>query len=83
MSIFGPDDDENVVSTKKYAGQHKHSLNVQAIGRYIVWYDEAEEKRIYYSVRARKNIDLDTGRLIEIKNEENDGLAYKLHPSSA
>ena len=69
MSIFGPEDEKNVVSTNKYPDhRHEHGLNVQAIGRYIVWYNEAEEKYIYYSVRSRKNVDIDTGRLIEIKN---------------
>ena len=69
MSIFGPGDEKDVVSTKKYVDRrHEHGLNVRAIGRYIVWYNEAEEKYIYYSVRARRNIDIDTGRLIEIKN---------------
>ena len=71
MSIFGPlCDDENVV-TKVYVDQavkHEHSLNVQAIGRYIVWYDEAENKQIYYSVRSKKNVDLESGKLLEIKN---------------
>ena len=51
MSIFGPEDDGNVIAVAK---EHGHSLNVRAIGRYIVWYDEAEEKHIYYSVRAKK-----------------------------
>ena len=65
MSIFGPEGDgKDLVVAKK----HEHSLNVEAIGRYIVWYNEAEEKYIYYSVRPRKNIDIDTGKLIEIKN---------------
>ena len=65
MSIFGPEDDgKDLVVAKK----HEHSLNMRAIGRYIVWYDEADEKYIYYSVRPRKNIDIDTGKFIEIKN---------------
>ena len=70
MSIFGPLLDR-VVVTKAYvdqAAKHEHGLNVQAIGRYIVWYDEAEEKHIYYSVRAKKNVDLESGKLIEMKN---------------
>ena len=54
MSIFGPEDEKDLAVAKEYAGQHEHSLNVQAIGRYIVWNNEAEEKRFYYSVRARK-----------------------------
>jgi hypothetical protein len=65
MSIFGPDDDGKDLVVRK---KHEHSLNVHAIGRYIVWYDEADEKYIYYSVRPRKNIDIDTGKFIEIKN---------------
>ena len=70
MSIFGPLLDR-VVVTKAYvdqAAKHEHGLNVQAIGRYIVWYDEAEEKHIYYSVRAKKNVDLESGKLLEMKN---------------
>ena len=67
MSIFGPEGGGNVIA-EEYDSRHEHGLNVRAIGRYIVWYDEADEKYIYYSVRYRKNIDLDTGRLIEIKN---------------
>ena len=66
MSIFGPEGDGNVIA-EEYDSRHEHGLNVRAIGRYIVWYDEADEKYIYYSVRSRKNIDIDTGRLIEIK----------------
>ena len=65
MSIFGPDDDGKDLVVRK---KHEHGLNVHAIGRYIVWYDEADEKYIYYSVRPRKNIDIDTGKFIEIKN---------------
>ena len=67
MSIFGPEGGGNVIA-EEYDSRHEHGLNVRAIGRYIVWYNEAEEKYIYYSVRARRNIDIDTGRLIEIKN---------------
>ena len=67
MSIFGPEGGGNVIA-EEYDSRHEHGLNVRAIGRYIVWYNEAEEKYIYYSVRSRKNVDIDTGRLIEIKN---------------
>ena len=56
MSTFGPLLDR-VVVTRAYVNQavkHEHSLNVRALGRYIVWYDEAENKKIYYSVRSKK-----------------------------
>ena len=53
MSIFGPEGGGNVIA-EEYDSRHEHGLNVRAIGRYIVWYNEAEEKYIYYSVRARK-----------------------------
>ena len=66
MSIFGPEGDGNVIA-EEYDSRHEHGLNVRAIGRYIVWYDEAEDKQIYYSVRARKNIDLESDKLFEIK----------------
>ena len=67
MSIFGPEGGGNVIA-EEYDSRHEHGLNVRAIGRYIVWYNEAEEKYIYYSVRPRKNIDIDTGKFAEIKN---------------
>ena len=54
MSIFGPTYDKENVVTKTCVDEHSHGLNVRAIGRYIVWYDETEDKQIYYSVRARK-----------------------------
>ena len=50
MSIFGPEDESHERSVQP----HGHSLNVEAIGHYIVWYDEVREKRIYYSVRKQK-----------------------------
>ena len=57
MCIFGPLYDDHVVVTRAYvdqAAKHEHSLNVRALGRYFVWYNEAEDKQIYHSVRARK-----------------------------
>ena len=66
MSIFGARFDRKNVVTKTCVGEH--GLNVRAIGRYIVWYDETEDKQIYYSVRAKKNIDLDGGKMVDIRN---------------
>ena len=52
MSIYGP----------------SYDAVMYALGRYSVWYDEAEDKHIYYSVRARTNIDLEQSHLLEVRN---------------
>ena len=41
---------------------------MRTINRYIVWYNETEDKHIYYSVRARKSINLNGGKLVDIRN---------------
>ena len=85
MSIFGPLYNGKNGVTRAHVNQavkHEHILNVRALGRYIVWYDEAEDKQIYYSVRARKNIDLENGILLEIKNGNGNGEAFSEEETS-
>ena len=79
MSIFGPEDESHERSVQSHGHSvqpHGHSLNVEAIGHYIVWYNVVREKRIYYSVR--KKIDLDADKLVEIKNGIKTGVGGEI-----
>ena len=57
--------------TKEYVDaliQHEHEVALHAVGRYIVFPKEDGTKQ-YFSVRAEKNVDLDSGKLIEISSK--------------
>ena len=69
--VGDPTDNKDAV-TKDYVDaliQHEHELALHAIGRYIVLPKEDGTKQ-YFSVRAEKNVDLDSGKLVEVKNGE-------------
>ena len=56
--------------TKEYVDsqiQHEHDVALNAVGRYIVLPNEEDGTKTYFSVRAKKNVDLDSGRLVEVK----------------
>ena len=59
--------------TKEYVDaliQHEHEVALHAVGRYIVLPNKEDGTKTYFSVRAKKNVDLDSGRLVEVKNGE-------------
>ena len=49
--------------------QHEHEVALHAVGRYIVQHNEEDGTKTYFSVRAKKNVDLDSGKLIEVSTE--------------
>ena len=70
--VGDPTDDKDAV-TKEYVDaqiQHEHDVALHAVGRYIVLPNEEDGTKTYFSVRAKKNVDLDSGRLVEVKNGE-------------
>ena len=69
--VGDPTDNKDAV-TKEYVDsliQHEHEVALHAVGRYIVLPKEDGTKQ-YFSVRAEKNVDLDSGKLVEVKNGE-------------
>ena len=70
--VGDPTDNKDAV-TKEYVDaqiQHEHEVALHAVGRYIVLPNEEDGTKTYFSVRAKKNVDLDSGRLVEAKNGE-------------
>ena len=68
-SVADPINETDVVN-KKYADgieRHEHDTRIYDLGRYIVFPHE-DGTKVYISVRARKNINLQRGKLFEIKN---------------
>ena len=68
--VGDPTDNKDAV-TKEYVDsliQHEHELALHAVGRYIVLPNEEDGTKTYFSVRAKKNVDLDSGKLVEVKN---------------
>ena len=69
--VGDPTDNKDAV-TKEYVDaqiQHEHELALHAIGRYIVLPNEDGTKTYYFSVRAKKNVNLDSGKLVEISSK--------------
>ena len=71
--VGDPTDNKDAV-TKEYVDALIHALTLRSIalhvvGRYIVFTKEDGTKQ-YFSVRAEKNVDLDSGKLVEVKNGE-------------
>lgn len=68
-SVGAPVDETDAVNLQyvNLAVEHERLTSVSSLGRYIVIPDESGIKT-YFSVRARKNINLDNGKLIEIKH---------------
>ena len=59
--------------TKEYVDaliQQEHKVALHAVGRYIVLPNEEDGTKTYFSVRAKKTVDLDSGKLVEVKNGE-------------
>ena len=59
--------------TKEYVDaqiQHEHDVALHAVGRYIVLPNEEDGTKTYFSVRAKKNVNLDVGKLVEISSKE-------------
>ena len=70
--VGDPTDNKDAV-TKEYVDaqiQHEHEVALHAVGRYIVLPNEEDGTKTYFSVRAKKNVDLDSGKLVEGKNGE-------------
>ena len=70
--VGDPTDNKDAV-TKEYVDsliQHEHELALHAVGRYIVLPNKKDGTKTYFSVRAKKNVDLDSGKLVEVKNGE-------------
>ena len=70
--VGDPTDNKDAV-TKEYVDsliQHEHEVALHAVGRYIVLPNEEDGTKTYFSVRAKKNVDLDSGKLVEVKNGE-------------
>ena len=59
--------------TKEYVDaliQHEHEVSLHSVGRYIVLPNKKDGTKKYFSLRAKKNVDLDSGKLVEVKNGE-------------
>ena len=70
--VGDPTDNKDAV-TKEYVDaqiQHEHDISLHAVGRYIVLPNKKDGTKKYFSVRAEKNVDLDSGKLVEVKNGE-------------
>lgn len=72
ITRLGDPTDNKDAATKEYVDaviQHEHDVALHAVGRYIVFPNEDGTKS-YVSVRAKKNVDLDSDKLVEVKNGE-------------
>ena len=68
--VGDPTDNKDAV-TKDYVDaqiQHEHDIALHAVGKYIVLPNEEDGTKTYFSVRAKKNVNLDNGKLVEVKN---------------
>ncbi len=65
ITDVGEPENENDVITKGYFDEH---LNIYNVGRYIVF--PSRDKKVYFSVRTARNIDLDNGLIVNLKNEQ-------------
>ena len=77
-SVGDPTDNKDAV-TKEYVDaliQHEHKVSLHSVGRYIVLQNEEDGTKTYFSVRAKKNVNLDDGRLVEVKN----GQTFNVRP---
>jgi len=77
MSIYGPKitnvrkpTDTKDVATKEYVDGL--TQRVHAVGRYVVISKEEDGMKTYFSVRAKKNVDLNGRLRVELKNAENE-----------
>ena len=69
--VGDPTDNKDAV-TKEYVDsliQHEHDISLHALGRYIVLPNKKDGTKKYFSVRAKKNVDLDSGKLVEISSK--------------
>ena len=69
--VGDPTDNKDAV-TKEYVDaqiQHEHDISLHAVGRYIVLPNKKDGTKTYFSVRAKKNVDLDNGKLVEISSK--------------
>ena len=74
ITNVGAPTDETDVTNKQYVDnliQHEHDTKPYDLGRYIV-FPHDDGTKVYFSVRARKKIDLDNGKLVEVKHNIND-----------
>ena len=72
ITRFGYPTDNKDAVPKEYVDaliQHEHEVALHAVGRYIVLPNEEDGTKTYFSVRAKKNVDLDSGRLVEISSK--------------
>ena len=58
-----PTDEKDVV-TKEYVDSLVRKVSLHTVGRYIVFPNEEDGTKTYFSVRAKKNVDLDSDKLI-------------------
>ena len=59
--------DNKDVATKEYVDDLV-GMSLHAVGRYIVFFNEADKTKTYFSVRAEKNVDLNSGLWVELQN---------------
>jgi hypothetical protein len=64
ITNVGNPENEGDVTSKQYVDE-KSKLSISSLGRYVV---VESENKTYFSIRARKNIDLVDGLQIELKN---------------
>ena len=72
VTNVGAATNEKDAATKEYVDrliQHEHEVSLHSVGRYIVMPNEEDNTKTYFSVRAKKNVNLDAGKLIEISSE--------------
>ena len=65
--VGDPTDNKDAV-TKEYVDAQIQHVALHILGRYIVFV--LDGTKTYFSVRAKKNVDLDSGKLVEVKNGE-------------
>ena len=73
VTDIGTPTENSDATTKEYVDrlfQHEHEVSFHSVGRYIVLPNEEDGTKTYFSVRVKKNVDLDTGKLIEISSDE-------------
>ena len=81
ITNVGAPTDETDVTNKQYVDnliQHEHDTKPYDLGRYIV-FPHDDGTKVYFSVRGRKNIDLDRGKLVEIKHSIRDSTENEIN----
>ena len=66
--VGDPTDNKDAVTKEYVDALIQHVISLHGLGRYIILLNKKDGTKTYFSVRAKKNVDLDNGKLVEISS---------------